>query len=95
MKIKTLLSDKSKWAKGWFAYDKYGFCVDAVSERAACYCLMGAVNKCYPNRTDTVMKKLLTGIQKTQPRVKSVVSWNDNSRRKFSEVKRLVTKLDI
>ena len=85
MKVRELLSDKSKWTQGTFARDKDGFEVNSRSRYAVCWCLMGAVNKCYEDVTE-VMGKLKT-------EVGNFVWFNDNH--EYEDVVKLVERLDI
>jgi len=42
-----LLSDESKWCNGYFAKDKNGNKVSSKDPSACCWCLLGAVRKCF------------------------------------------------
>ncbi len=96
MKIKDLLSDKSKWAQGSWAYDKYGTICTEKSSYATSFCLLGAVRRCYSeDKAGTVITKLFSAIRAKSPRTNSILTWNDSRKRKFSEVKQLVNKLDV
>ena len=47
MKARELLSDESKWATGHAARDSTGMPCDFSSPTACCFCLYGAIRKCY------------------------------------------------
>lgn len=47
MKVKDLLSTPEKWCKGDYAQDETGNPVASHDDRAARFCLLGAVNRCY------------------------------------------------
>ena len=89
MKIKELLSDKTKWTRLTRARDVHRRPVSSLSDEAVCWCLEGAVIKCYDyDRNDIIFKKIWTEIGKP-----AIGFWNDSH--SFKEVKALVNKLDI
>lgn len=47
MKVRELFNNKDKWTKGLYARDKDGFSVDPEGSNAVCFCLVGALRKCY------------------------------------------------
>jgi len=89
MKIKELLSDKSKWTQKAYARDIHG---DALghgsSQFAVSWCLVGAMEKCYPdfNVVDDIVSKI-------HRKVGGPAIFNDSHT--FEEVKQLVEELDI
>lgn len=95
MKVRELLTDKSKWTKRAFARTKEGGATNVSDTNATCFCLVGALLKCYNddnefsynlNRLNMVVIKLGTP---------SISLWNDSPNRTFEEVKQLVEELDI
>lgn len=44
---RDLLSDEKSWVKGSMAKDKRGWAVDPNDSSATCFCLLGALIKCY------------------------------------------------
>jgi hypothetical protein len=75
MKIKKLFRAKSRWTKGTWSRDKKGVSAgipgaDSSESKACCWCLMGALYKCYPPgpKRDEVEKRLLYFITKLFPR---------------------------
>lgn len=60
--VRELLSDKSRWTKGYYARDKEGAPVEALDETAVCWCTAGAIIKVVgPNpgrRADRLMEAL-------------------------------------
>lgn len=101
MKIKELLSDESKWTKGWVARDSDKTPVNALSEKAVCWCLEGAVRKCYSSETILCptaeyfvkMNELSDAVHKKY--AVSVPGFNDDDNTTFEQVKQLVEELDI
>jgi hypothetical protein len=75
MKIKKLFRAKSRWTKGTWSRDKKGVSAgipgtDSSESKACCWCLMGALYKCYPPgwERDRAEKRLLYFIRKLFPR---------------------------
>lgn len=90
MKMRELFSDASKWCQGWFAKTIGGVLCSEFSEKAVCWCLSGAIWKCYPGLdSDDVRRKIVDTIHTDIP------YWNDAKERTFEDVKALVEKLDI
>lgn len=52
MTVLELLSDPAHWTQGFLALDADGISVDPESTRATCWCLEGAIQKCYPRHED-------------------------------------------
>jgi hypothetical protein len=108
MKIWELFDQETKWTKG-----SYGRCVGRLGtllscgskdEDACCWCLAGAINKCYPGGktehgnvyvllADAISEK--TGHQSDRLAHDIIVSWNDAPSRTFQEVYDLVKELDV
>lgn len=49
MKIRELFADKSKWTRGAMARDKDGNRATPTSRCSTCWCMLGAIYKCYPD----------------------------------------------
>lgn len=89
MKIKELLAKPENWTKGNFAKDKLGFVVPVNSKEAVCWCLAGAINKCYLNNDFNILTLL------NNNDIYHIPSWNDAPERTHAEVLALVERLDI
>ena len=87
MKISELLTSKDKWTQGPEAEDRYGRPVYHDSPRAVCWCLMGALMKCYPDvvQRDAARMRLYEAI-----RFPNIMWWNECPERTFVEVKAAV-----
>ena len=98
MKIRELLSDESKWTKGADARDCDGTPAHPYSEKAVCWSLVGAIQKCYGPilPLNKIYNKILLSLG-----LEHLVgggSTNVNRwcfARTFAEVKELVERLDI
>lgn len=91
MKVRDLLTDESKWTKSLYARDRDGFATDCDSLTATCWCLDGAMQRCYGLTQDYNLAFVCVA-----RRIKSgVVAWNDAPERTFGEVRALVEELDI
>lgn len=90
MKVKELLSDKSKWTTQVFARNAVGEGVDIHDSEACQHCLIGAIRFCYPDngeRHDIYVKVR----KKVEP--STIIMFNDHQG--YEAVKALVTELDI
>ncbi len=67
MKMKELLADPKKWTKGSYARNEFGDPCKILSTEATCFCLYGALTRCYPageqhvsaaNKLEDAMRKL-------------------------------------
>jgi hypothetical protein len=86
--VGRLLKTSKQWTQGTNARTKKGpgnQC-DPDSEKAKCWCLFGAVLKCYGDSNErwAAVTRLETALGRTLP------SWNDKSGRKFSQVRKLL-----
>jgi hypothetical protein len=95
MKIKELYDSPSRWTRGWFARDKDGDRASTFSQEAVCFCLAGAVEKCYPasKEGDEIAYKLENAIR-AKGFGRGYINWNDEVAT-FEDVKSLVEELDI
>src|SRR6266508_1642683 len=108
MKINELLSDKSKWTQHAYARLPTGEPCASSHPDAVSWCLLGAVNRCYPadrgleNRHE-IERRLRAAIQcqtlgtadlgdEHRPYLHR---WNDHPLRTFDEVLELVEKAGV
>ena len=97
MKMKELLSSESKWTQQHYATDKRGRSCSSFDPEAVCYCLLGALNKCYVNDAeyDDAKRLLQKTIEKKYGLIFSIAKWNDNPERKFKEVKEILEEANL
>ena len=89
MKIKELFSSHHRWTKNALAKNNSGERTDPLDSDAVRFCLLGAVEKCYPSES-----KRVNICEKIKNEIKAVIpEFNDSH--SFKEIKALVEKLDI
>lgn len=88
--VDELFSDESKWTQHSFAREKCGLPTLTDDPEAETYCLVGAIRKCY----DFVRQKDIVDLIQKELNG-PILSWNDNPKRKFEEVKALVKRLNV
>jgi hypothetical protein len=95
MKLKKLFDHQSKWTQGASARNKSGKGVSPFSRAAKQFCLLGAVNKCYPGTTHIWAEIANYVAHKYNIDPLAVIAWNDNPKRTFKEIQDVVNTLDI
>jgi hypothetical protein len=94
MKIKELWSDESKWGRGRIARDSKDKSVRASDPEACCWCLMGAVHRCYePENREEIFRRLREFIRETYQL--GLVQFNDSPYTNFEKMKEVVETLDV
>lgn len=101
MKAHELISEESKWTKGVYARDEYNKPVSVASDFGVCFCITGAVKKCYPlHEQSDILKKIRNAIDLKYPQKHehvlhetSIVRFNDEH--DYETVYNLVKELDI
>ena len=89
MKAYELLSSEDKWTKGYMARDSKGRRVTPNSPEATCWCVLGAISKCYEeSSTLDIVDKLSEIIE-----YREIGVWNDFST--YKKVIDLLKSLDI
>ncbi len=89
MKAYELLATPDKWTKGAFARDRFGEVVEANSPDAVCFCIHGAMGRCYrgySEQLDQLRAKLDVAV---------VMDWHDAPERTHEEVLAVLKELDI
>ncbi len=93
MKVKELLADPARWTQGWFARDVYGSEVDIHEQDAVCWCLIGAIYKCYEDPRDRkIAEDKVAPFAKNQGAT-SIQSFNDSAT--HAEVMKLLEEADV
>ena len=96
MKVIELLADESKWVQRAFARTINNTPVVSTSDEAVCWCLEGAINKCYPpNERNAILTKLENNIKDYCGHKRTVQGFNDDKNTKFEDVLKVATKADI
>lgn len=92
MKVRELLKDAGCWTKGVFALNAAGDEVSAYAQQATCFCLEGAIMKCYPPGI-----KRIEVIRCVEQKVgyNNIPAWNDREVTTFTDVRKLIEELDI
>ena len=91
MKVKELLDSSDKWTQGTDAEKRDGQETHPDDPEAACWCLLGAIEKCYPvEERGSIYERIIEAIKEVQ-----ISQWNDSPLRTFDDVQRLVIALDI
>ncbi len=91
MKVRDLLTDESKWTQHLYARDANGVTTDLSGPYATCWCLVGALERCYGMTPEFS----LAYTRLARRTVNGVTEWNDTPTRTFTEVRALVEELDI
>ena len=89
MKAWQLLDSKEKWCQRQYAMDANGYTVDPAAEDAVCWCIDGAIKKCY--ESGMLPRRFYERI----PEYSCSVTYNDDPRRTWEEVHALLKELDI
>lgn len=99
MKIKELLASPDSWTQGTVAQDAQGNPVGYSNEKAVCWCLLGALMKCYsdPDEQLRISLRISEALKKHHnvPLILPYTFWNDLESRTHEEVLALVNELDI
>jgi len=90
MKVHELLTDVSKWTQNIAARNKKHRYVNPKSLKAVCWCLMGAISRCYGAEASAIRVLVKQILGNT-----IIEAWNDNPTRQFSDVRELALRLDI
>ncbi len=91
MKVKDLITSRSRWCKGYFAKDRLGNEVNPDSPFAARFCLVGGLTRCYPD-----LKKRAAAVRKLK-RILFPVSisvFNDEVAT-FPDIQRVLRKANV
>jgi hypothetical protein len=98
-KAYELLATPDKWTKGTYARDGNGGKVPDYSEEAKCWCVSGAIWKCYRKPYEKVRVQLDVGEmhRRLLKRIGEVEIplWNDAPERTHAEVIAVLKELDI
>lgn len=92
-RIRDLLD--AGWCQNTMAKSRVGIPVNAHDPRATRFCLVGAIAKAQRDGAikDTVTDLLRSEMQRSDPKQRSLVHWNDASARSKEEVLHLVNRV--
>lgn len=93
MKVRELLSDERRWTTGAHARDSAGQVVCYTSLDAVCFCLAGAVRRCYP--VVEAEKILLRMHDVLAPTYGSTPCFNDDPKTSFTDILKFVEEMNI
>jgi len=93
MKAHELLAQDGAWTQYSTAYDTRGIPVEAHSEKAVCWCLEGAIIRCYDN-FHIPIQPVLAALE-AKGWYGQACHWNDRPERTQAEVVALLKGLDI
>lgn len=96
-KIKELLAKPESWAQGSLARNRRGEAVGPSDESACCFCLWGAVVRCYPERSQycDVLDALHAAIEARVGKRLSLVSFNDRSETTHADILAVVERAGV
>lgn len=90
MKVRELLDVESKWTAHAFARDSKHRSIHEDRSEAVCWCLTGAINKCYsPEECQDIKAKVRAALDV------DIIWWNDAPNRIFEDIRKLIMELDI
>lgn len=89
MKVYELLDTPEKWTQSVYAMDSRGRVVEPADEAAVCWCLSGALQRCYGETGSTQYALVADRLPLTIP------AWNDFMGRTYEDVIALAKDLDI
>ena len=93
MKVQDLLTDESKWTQESYAKNAKGNAVKWTSQFAVCWCLSGAVRKCYSDLQQFEILKKIRNFIKNKVGHTNIASFNDKAT--FQDICNLIEELDI
>lgn len=82
-----LAQGKEKWTTVYTSRDKNGVVTSVLSPNAVCWCMLGAIEKCYNNSKQPILSRMYDSIPT------SIGIWNDTHT--YEEVVAKLKELDI
>jgi hypothetical protein len=92
LKLREVLTDETKWIKGNYAVDAHGLRTPAYAPTAVCFCIVGAVRRCYDSDNPTAISALRDAARQLYPnRIgETVSSFNDHPDTTFEDVVKVI-----
>lgn len=95
MTLQELLSDESKWTRHAEAKNELGLAVAPTANDAICWCLSGAITKCYGEYHHKEYIKVIKAIQKLyDPFAVGMVYFNDNLAT-FPDIRKVIEEAGV
>ena len=92
MTVQELLSDESKWTKGTNARGEDKGPIHPGNSEAKCFCLIGAIAKCYLTGTDGYFQ----AIEKLRRQINGPIpGFNDDPKTTFADIRRVIEAANI
>jgi hypothetical protein len=96
VKVKDVLADASKWTQFADARDSEGKVCDVDSDRAVSFCLWGALERAYGGgELVAAIERIGEAIGTRTAGMVSIRAWNDDRRRTFDEVRKVLEMADV
>lgn len=101
MTLQELFASPETWIRGEVARNSAGGPANCESEDAVCWCLLGAIYRCYgrEDRSSEDIRRVTEQIQQwfkdNDINTPGITHYNDKVAVGFSDIKRLVTALNI
>lgn len=101
--VKELLSNPSRWCKGYFAYSVEGnfkddYMREGTEDDCKCFCIMGACRRIFGLDTieySEALSKIKKHLELTPFDKYNLPNWNDDSRRKHIDVVKVLEEVNI
>jgi hypothetical protein len=86
-KAADLIEPEGAWTRSWYAKTETGVETDPLNRGASCWCVIGAIRKAGGFTCDDQARPVGRFLEAVlPPKIESLYTWNDNSRRKQAEV---------
>ena len=95
MKAYELLSDPGKWTQGAGARSGNGGVVLGSDVTAVCWCVIGAIGKCYPSNAESLAAMHKVWLELNKNGFDGIANWNDDPGRTYEEVVEVLRKADV
>jgi len=95
MKVKELLADPARWTQGHFARNADGIPTASDSQGAVCWCISGAVKKCYPSlkEREEARNRLIDVLSENYDGAMAIYIFNDSAT--HDQVMEVLEKADV
>jgi hypothetical protein len=95
MKVQELLTDESKWTRRAYARNRWGHVTGVRENDAVCWCLFGAVEKCYGWTVEGLRaRKNIEGVL-AELGYDSIAQFNDGPWTLFKDIQSVVKQAGV